>query len=85
MRYVEDRSDARTKLGGFFTLMLVERYAAGWIGISGWCGVAVPGGDGTLLEVDAKGAGDAGVASDRRVEPDRDCPSLIRHVLLAYR
>ena len=62
---------------------LIDGDAAGRIGISGRCGVAVPGGDGALFEVDAKGAGDTGIASERGVEPDRHGPSLVHHVVLA--
>lgn len=60
-------------------------YAADRIGISRRGGVAIPGGDGALLEVDTKSAGDAGVASDRWIEPDRDGPPFILDILLAHR
>lgn len=67
-----------------FGTTLVGGYAAGRVSVSGRCGVAVPGGDGALLEVDAKGAGHAGISSDRRVQPNRDRPALILHILRAH-
>lgn len=80
-----ETGDRERRWAAFVTSLLVGGDAADRIRISGRRGIAVPGGDRALFEVDTKGAGDAGIATDRRIEPDRHCAPLIHHVFLAHR
>lgn len=69
----------------FVSSLLIRGHAAGRIGISGGGSEAIPGGDDAFFEVHTKGACDAGIPADGRVEPDRDHPAFVLHVFFTDR